>query len=201
MIDTDIESPNVHLGHLIVEITRAETEVEVYAAVARHLPHMTRANRVSVALFSPDRQSLEIMALHGTQGIMPVGMSLPAQESMVGKAARHNTTQIWRPDEASPFVDSVGLARQGLRSVINIPLRDGDQVLGCINLAAIDPDAFGEIRVGFADSGGGLGGHQSGTAAFAERGAENGGESAPVRGPGVGVERGGQPTVHRDDGS
>ena len=147
MIDTDIESPNVHLGHLIVEITRAETEVDVYAAVARHLPHMTRANRVSVALFSPDRQSLEVMALHGTQGIMPVGMSLPAQGSMVGKAARHSTAQIWLPDEGSPCVDSVGLARQGLRSVINIPLRDGEQVLGCINLAALDPDAFGEIEL------------------------------------------------------
>jgi hypothetical protein len=29
---------NTHLGHLIVEITRAESAVDVYAAVARHLP-------------------------------------------------------------------------------------------------------------------------------------------------------------------
>jgi diguanylate cyclase (GGDEF)-like protein/PAS domain S-box-containing protein len=147
MIDKDIESPYVHLGHLIVEITQAETDVEVYAAVARHLPHMTRANRVSVALFAPDRQSLEIMALHGTQGVMPVGLSLPAQGSMIGKAASNNTAHAWLTDEASSCVDSVALALQGLRSAVNIPLRDGGRVLGCINLAATDTDAFGESEL------------------------------------------------------
>jgi diguanylate cyclase (GGDEF)-like protein/PAS domain S-box-containing protein len=147
MIDSDIESPNAHLGRLIVEISQAETEVEVYAAVARHLPHMTQANRVSVALFAPDFQSLEVMALHGTQGIMPVGMSVPTQGSMVGKSACHNFSEVWPTDEASPYVDSAALARQGLRFAVNIPLQDSAQVLGCINLAASDSEVFGDATL------------------------------------------------------
>lgn len=83
------------------------------------------------------------MALHGTEGIMPLGMSLPAHASMVGQAAHKGTALIWRPDQSSPELDSVGLAQQGFLSVINVPLEEAGSVLVCINLASKAENAFG----------------------------------------------------------
>ncbi|WP_305856844.1 diguanylate cyclase domain-containing protein [Balneatrix alpica] len=127
------------LGQLIIAITQADSETEVFRCVARMLPNIIPAQRASFAQLDMANQQMAVMALHGVEGVIPLGATMPVQHTHTGQAAITGKAKLTHPlDPQSPWLDEAILAADGMQAILNCPLQVEDSCLGCLNLATDD---------------------------------------------------------------
>jgi signal transduction histidine kinase/CheY-like chemotaxis protein len=115
---------------------------EIFRVVTDYTPQIVPADRVSVALLTESSESLEVFALQGTAGIMPVGVRLPLNGTLAGQAVREKRL-IRTPDlRESQALDATQLAGQGLRAVMSAPIAIGERVMGTLNAGSQQPGVF-----------------------------------------------------------
>ncbi|MFN8524895.1 MAG: EAL domain-containing protein [Chloroflexota bacterium] len=123
------------LGELIVRVTTARTEREIFAAVSSSLVKMFQATRSSIALAVPD--GLEVRALTGEAGLAPNGTIWPLNGSLIGRCFRTQRAVRWQPNPRSRMADSRLLAAQRLTWAMNAPITAGGNVIGTVNVGGV----------------------------------------------------------------
>lgn len=138
---------SISLSQFIIAINKAVTEQEIYASLACHLPELLPADRCSVTLLNPEDNTLEIFSLHGSEGAMPIGKSLPLNKTGANKAVKGKTSilNILSPD--SDLLDTRQLWEQGLKSCINAPLIIEGMVIGTVNIASTSDNLYDENSI------------------------------------------------------
>ncbi|MEH6358486.1 MAG: EAL domain-containing protein [Pseudomonadales bacterium] len=131
-----LENPesSIALSHFIIAINEASSEQEIYCSLATHLPELLPAERCSVTLLNPEKTTLEIFSLHGSEGALPVGKSLPFHYSNAGIAIKEKTSKLNILDPSNLFSDCQLLLQQGIKSTINAPLIISGQAIGSVNI-------------------------------------------------------------------
>ncbi|HSR29847.1 MAG TPA: GAF domain-containing protein, partial [Anaerolineae bacterium] len=120
----------------------------ILQVVTHYVPQVIPADRVSVALLAETGDQLEVFALQGQAGILPVGDRLPLKGTLAGTAIREKRP-VRTPDlRESDGLEAKQLADQGLRATISAPLAAGEQVIGTLNIGSKQPDAYGDRDVG-----------------------------------------------------
>ena len=85
---------------------------------------------------------VEIFALDGEKGVIPTGSILPVRNTSVGRAITEQKIIITADTRKSDYIDTRKLSEQGLLSTISAPLIIGDQVLGSLNIANFQTNAY-----------------------------------------------------------
>lgn len=136
-----LENPDVSiaLGKLIIALSLTTSETEVYATVASYLPELLPAVRSSIALLADEGKNLEIFALNGTEGVIPLGKKVPCEGTGFGLAVRTRQPQFHWANPQSPLLDIAQLSQNGIASFACVPLIVHDQAIGTIGAAFSDP--------------------------------------------------------------
>jgi signal transduction histidine kinase/DNA-binding response OmpR family regulator/PAS domain-containing protein len=126
------------------ELNLATNLEEILDIATRYTPQIIPADRVSAALPSGDGEHLKVYAQTGKTATLPVGMEVPIDNTLVGKALREKKL-ICTPDISEvDYLDANILAEEGLRSVINVPMLSGERVAGVFNAASTKVGGFEE---------------------------------------------------------
>jgi len=121
---------------------------EILRVITHYVPQVIPADRVSVALRAETGDELEVFALQGEAGILPVGKHLPIKGTLAGTALRENRLVRIADLRESDALDAIQLSKQGLRSVINAPLAAGERVIGTLNIGSEQPGVYGDGDAG-----------------------------------------------------
>lgn len=133
---------SIALSNFIIAISEANSRKEIYASLASHLPNLIPADRCSVTLLNPEGNALEIFSLHGSEGVMPIGKSLPLEKTYVGRVFKEKTTLLNIPTPDSEFLDARLLLEQDLKSCINAPLIIEGKAIGTVNIGSTSSDSY-----------------------------------------------------------
>ncbi len=117
-------------------------EDEIFKVVTHYTPQIVPANRVSVALVTDTADSLEIFALQGTAGAIPVGERLPLEGTLIGQAVREKRLLSPADIRESDALDARQLAQQGLRAALIAPMMVGERVMGTLNVGSEKPGVY-----------------------------------------------------------
>ena len=130
------------LSEMGQSMNEATSDEEVYQIVTRYTPQIVQAARVTVALPAEDGRELELLALSGQVGDMPVGQRMSVAGSLLGKAFRERRI-AYTPDLGqSTYPDAIRLTEQGLRSSLSAPIIAGERIIGTLNVAAQEVAAY-----------------------------------------------------------
>ena len=140
---TEVQAERLaYLNELANALGEADTINEAFMAVEEQIGNIISHDRLSLTMLDADRQHLEVYALDGVKGVIPVGTTLPVQGTAIGAAVTQqqmiNTVDLQQSD----YLENIQLAKQGLRSTLVVPLVTGRTVLGTLNLASQSPAAF-----------------------------------------------------------
>jgi signal transduction histidine kinase/CheY-like chemotaxis protein/HPt (histidine-containing phosphotransfer) domain-containing protein len=124
------------------QMSRAGSKSEIVKVVTDVTPLIVPADRVSVALLTETRDSLEVFALQGTAGILPVGQRLPIQGTLAGQAVLEKRLIRTADLRESETLDARQLAKRGLRAAMSVPLALGERVIGTLNAGSQQPDVY-----------------------------------------------------------
>ena len=130
------------LGHFIVEITNADSEQAIYTTLAHHLNSLIPNDRTSVTLLNSNGIELDVFALHGSEGVMPVGKSISLANTFVGQALKAGKTHCNHFDEHATEIDAKVLLSAGLNVCMNAALIVQGKGIGTLNCAATDQNQF-----------------------------------------------------------
>jgi GAF domain-containing protein len=125
------------------QLSQTESLDEIYAVVAAQIPRIVSAEQSSVALLSDD-DYFQVLVLQGEVGAIPADMRLPVENTAVGIAVRENRVVTVSFTSDSSFIDSQGVAEQGLSSTMCAPLMMGGRAVGALNVASPEPNAYTE---------------------------------------------------------
>ena len=131
------------LNEVAKELNQATTADDAYKIVAKSMADIVGSDRSSVALLDSDKESLEIFALDGMDGILSTGTHLPVDKTLIGTITNQKRIVTTLNLEDSTFIDVKALSKQGINSVMNAPLIVADEVLGTLNVASLMPNAYG----------------------------------------------------------
>jgi signal transduction histidine kinase/DNA-binding response OmpR family regulator/HPt (histidine-containing phosphotransfer) domain-containing protein len=121
---------------------------EILEVATHYVPQVVPADRVSVALRAETGDGLEVFALQGEAGILPVGKRLPMKGTLAGTAVLENRLVRIADLRESDALDAIQLSGQGLRSVINAPLATGKGVMGSLNIGSERPGVYSDGDAG-----------------------------------------------------
>ncbi len=116
----------------------------ILEVVARFTPSVISADRVSIALLNEDQSELEVYAIQGDAGILPVDLRLPVEGTRIGTAVRTRRLVKTPYLHESTAGDSRELLKQGFNATMSAPLVFGERILGTINVGSRTPDPFSE---------------------------------------------------------
>ncbi|OMH39257.1 diguanylate cyclase domain-containing protein [Motiliproteus sp. MSK22-1] len=133
---------SVALAHFITAVTAAASESQIYATLAQNLKSIIPNERASVTLLNPASNQLDVFALHGKEGVLPVGQSLPLQNSYTGQAVVQQKGQLHHIDSDDKTFDGILLFNEGIQSIINAPLIIHGKSVGAINAASTRSQSF-----------------------------------------------------------
>lgn len=135
---------SVALSRFTLEIVQADSEQKIFALLAEKLPLILPADRCSVTLLSDNSQTLEIFALHGSEGALSIGKFLPVDNSFAGSAVLNNQT-AWHSDFSNnDEVDAKQLTQQNIKSCMNSPLVYSNRKIGTVNVGSSVNNAYNE---------------------------------------------------------
>ena len=122
------------LNEMSAQLSEATRREEILSIVAANVGQIIDADRSSVSLLTESGDHLEVLALDGEAGAMPVGAQLPVKGMAIGQVVRENRMLLTpvRPD--SEFADLRALSEQGLRWILSAPLVVGGEVIGTLNV-------------------------------------------------------------------
>jgi signal transduction histidine kinase/DNA-binding response OmpR family regulator/HPt (histidine-containing phosphotransfer) domain-containing protein/PAS domain-containing protein len=124
------------------QMSRAGSTEEILEVVTEFTPQIVLADRVSVALLTESGESLEVFALQGAAGILPVGKRLPLQGTIAGQAVREKRLIRIANLQESEALDARQLAGQGLRAAMTAPMAFGERVIGTLNAGSEQPGIY-----------------------------------------------------------
>ena len=131
------------LHEIAAELNRTQTLDETFELAARMMSRIFKANRASVTLLTTAGDQFSVTALHGENGAFTTDAKLPVEGTLIGKSIQQsellNTPDI---DLVKDMPDALGLYHQGLRSLVSAPLITVERVIGTLNLASNDVNAF-----------------------------------------------------------
>jgi signal transduction histidine kinase/DNA-binding response OmpR family regulator/HPt (histidine-containing phosphotransfer) domain-containing protein/PAS domain-containing protein len=125
------------------QMSLAGSQDEIFEVVTEYTPQIVPADRVSVAMLTETGDSLEVFALQGEAGIMPVGKRLPLKGTLAGQAVQEKRLIQTADLQESEALDAIQLAGQGLRAVMNAPMISGERVMGSLNASSQEPGVYG----------------------------------------------------------
>ncbi|MGD8491399.1 MAG: GAF domain-containing protein, partial [Anaerolineae bacterium] len=132
------------LNEMGQQISRAGSTDAILRVVTDFVPRVIPADRVSVALLAETGDGLEVFALQGEAGVLPVGQRLPLTGTMAGTAVREKRLIRVADLRESDAADAQKLAGQGLRAAMTAPLAAGDHVIGTLNVGSEQPGSHGD---------------------------------------------------------
>ncbi len=136
------------LGQLIFKVCVADTEAEIYDIVAKGLPLLIPADRVSVALITPNQAEIEVFALEGLDSDLQLGTRLPLNmQTSVGKSILSQKAQLVSISPNSPYSDLIRLSSEGMVKAMHSPLFISDQVIGSLNVGSCSAELYGEAEL------------------------------------------------------
>lgn len=130
------------LNEMSAELTNASTSSEIFEIAAVKLGDIFEATRASIAMLNEANNTLEIFALKGDGGAIPLGMTLPVKGTSIGQTVRERRVINTADAQKSELKDVQGLAKQGIRSTISAPMTASGRVLGTVNLASEKLNSF-----------------------------------------------------------
>jgi signal transduction histidine kinase/DNA-binding response OmpR family regulator/HPt (histidine-containing phosphotransfer) domain-containing protein len=137
------------LNQLGQRMNLAENEIGILEVVTQYAPLIFPTARVSVALLTEGKDSLQVYAVQGLVADLTVGQELPLENTLIGVVVREkrvlNTAKLLESDT----LDARMLAGHGLRASISAPLIVGERVLGTLNVGCTTPEAYSARDEGF----------------------------------------------------
>jgi GAF domain-containing protein/nitrogen-specific signal transduction histidine kinase len=131
----------------------------VLETISRSVTALMGSTGCGIGLLSPDRTQIEQAAAHGFRTLEWRNLSVRVGEGIIGVAAasgRAVRADDLRQDPRSARRDVD--EKEGIRSLLSVPLRVGGQIIGVISAFSIVPSAFGErhqtLLESFADQAG-----------------------------------------------
>jgi len=122
------------LNDLSQALASAETLDDVYKVAAAKISRIVPANRISIAVLGPGKDSFEILALNDESGAAKVGVITSTEGSVLATAVEQK--RVVAMNQAGEG----GLP--GIESFMVAPLIAAGQTFGTINLGHSEPNAF-----------------------------------------------------------
>ena len=100
------------------------------------------ATGAAIALVSGEK-----IVCHATTGshVPDIGVSLDPHRGLSGACIQTRQLQQCNDTETDPRVDSAACRALGVRSIVVLPLMDGDELFGILEILSSRPNAFGEL--------------------------------------------------------
>ena len=136
------------LNEMGQKMSLAGTTDEILQVVTHYVPQVVPADRVSVALLAETGDSLEVFAVQGEAGILPLGKGLPLKGTMGGTVVREKRIVRMMDLRESDALDARQLVDQGVRSAISAPLAAGERVIGTLDVGSEQPDVYSDGDAG-----------------------------------------------------
>ncbi len=123
------------LNEMGKQMSLADSTEQIFQVVTSLTPQIVPADRVSVALLTEAGDALQIYALHGEAGLIPVGMQFPLEGTLLGQAIR--TKQVVNCSDLEEYteIDAQQLLKQGLRTAVVAPMIIADRAVGSLNIS------------------------------------------------------------------
>jgi signal transduction histidine kinase/DNA-binding response OmpR family regulator len=125
-----------------LKMNLAGNEDEIFKVITDYTPQIVPANRVTVALVTDEGDSLEIFALQGTAGVIPIGEHLPFEGTLIGQAVREKRLINVANIQESDTLDTRQLAPQGLRATLIAPMIVGNRAIGTLSVCSEKPGIY-----------------------------------------------------------
>jgi signal transduction histidine kinase/DNA-binding response OmpR family regulator/PAS domain-containing protein len=119
-------------------------EDEIFKVVTHYTPQIIPAHRVTVALMTDTRDSLEIFALQGAASVIPIGERLPLEGTLIGQAIREKRLINIADIRESDTLDTRQLAPRGLRAAMIAPMIVGERVMGTLSVCSEKPGIYNQ---------------------------------------------------------
>lgn len=134
---------------MLLEVIRTQTDIAklgldlggVMSLVAERAQSLTGANGAAIELAEGDE-----MIYRATSGVAggQLGLRLKRDGSLSGLCVRQGQILCCDDSETDHRVDREACRRVGLRSMIVVPLKHGDETVGVLKVMAFKPSAFAE---------------------------------------------------------
>ena len=128
-------------------------EAELFGTIASCLRQAIRHDYASLALTGPEPGTLRLKALDFPQGqgFIREDMVFPVPGSLAGVALTERRACRFSGHDLEVAESEVArlLRKEGIRSVLCVPLFTRNNLLGTLNVASFEDGAFGESEVGF----------------------------------------------------
>ena len=136
------------LGQLILRVCKAQSEAEIYTTVAKDLPLLIPADRVSVALLTPNKDDIEISIFEGLVVDFSEGTAVPCtQQTHIGYTILTQQPSLVTATENSVYLDLAHMAGEGLVSIMRAPLLVSGEALGTLNVGSCQADLYGDTEL------------------------------------------------------
>jgi signal transduction histidine kinase/DNA-binding response OmpR family regulator/PAS domain-containing protein len=111
-------------------------EEEIFRVITHFTPQIVPAKRVTVTLMTDTGDSLEIFALQGPDGVVPIGHRLPLEGTLMGQAIREKRLISIADIRESDTLDTRQLASEDLRAAMIAPMIVGERVMGTLSVCS-----------------------------------------------------------------
>ena len=148
------------LNELVVQLSQVPRVSQAYKLVAQYTREIVGAARVSLAMLVDPKDNedttpphLEVYALDGDEGALPLGIQLSLHNTQVGlvvttrQPVRVMNTRPDSGEAAAAWVDVQNLYSMGVRASIDVPLISSGRVLGTLNTGVTDPAVYQAANV------------------------------------------------------
>ena len=130
---------------LVKDVTTSTTEDDILEVAAQYTAQLLKVARCSIALLDDTGEWLEVYALDGETGAIPIGKKLKLEGTLIEEALRSRTVVIDNDAHNSKFYDIREMAKMGARSVMNAPLMSCGVLFGSLNTFRIKAFSYTEV--------------------------------------------------------
>lgn len=111
-------------------------ETEIYKIITRFALQIVPSDRVSIALLTDDQEQVEVFALQGDMGLLPLGVRVPLNQTLVNRVITAKQT-LYTPDLRILVhdIDAQRLVQHGILSGVSSPILVGGQAIGTLNVS------------------------------------------------------------------
>jgi HD-GYP domain-containing protein (c-di-GMP phosphodiesterase class II) len=139
-------SERLEIMHQIDQaVLAAQSPEEIAQAVVNHIRRLSACQRASIALFDLKTERVKILAVdHDGASELGYGKQFPLYEfGGIQEMSRGQHRLIYNLQTfKDPGTIEEKLKREGIKSILNIPLLVHGNLIGSLNLGAVEPDAF-----------------------------------------------------------
>lgn len=135
------------LDHLILA---ADSLANLAGLAVQHILSLIPCSRISISTIDIDAKTIFMLALHSDLPTEFVaGKTYSIVDKFVSAIQEKPYTLIALNDQNNPG-DLQALYEEGIRTILMVPLRAGDQLVGLLNMHSVKPDYFTEDKISIA---------------------------------------------------